>query len=268
MNGENFKKGISDITQVRMTNQQSNLVWNKLEEYTNSNPILNVKVESPWYIRSIYFATTRTGGLVLSVVFVSLVSLNSVFIAKDSLPGDTLYSLKVDVMEPLEYSFAVDSVAKNNILLTNLDKRLKEVEALDAGGRLTDSIQNDLEKRLKNDTKKILEINNNNNSKVLKKPSQESRTAINIEDSAPVPVTMMMVSESESTSSTTTEAVKNKKESRSEQLIRSTKASVERIKKIKKSNKKFLEAAEESIRKAEDSLKNIERDRESDSHSN
>ena len=246
MERENFKKGIEDIAKVRMTNQESNSVWSKLEDYANSNPIKNIKVKSPWYISSVYFATTRTGGAVLALIFVSLVSLNSVFIAKNSLPGNTLYSLKVDVMEPLEYSLTVDPISKTNLLLNNLDTRLKEVEALKTGGKLTNSIQNDLEKRLKNNTKKIAETSKN---KKTKNAVVEYSNNLNVQNSAP---TMMMTAKSISTSSP--KVVKDIRENKRQKIIRSSRESVERIKNDKKSNERLIKIAEESIKDAEDSL--------------
>jgi len=251
MERENFKKGIEDIIKVQMTEQEKKLVLGKLESYVASKPLKNINIRSPWYIRSVYFATTRTGGLVLSILFISLVSLNSVFVAKNSLPGDKLYSLKVDVMEPLEYSLTVDSVSKTNLLLNNLDTRLKEVEALQSGGRLTDSIQSDLEKRLKNNTKKIAETSNktSKNKKTKSVGVTESSSDLNIQNSAP---TMMMTAKSISTSSP--KVVKNIKENKRQKIIRSTKESVERIKKDKNSNDRLIKIAEESIKDAEDSL--------------
>ncbi len=255
MDKENFKKGIEGVREVRMSNQESNLVWEKLESYTVSNP-LNIKIKSPWYTGVVFFATSRTGAVVFSVLFVSLISVNSLFLASSSLPGDVLYPLKVDVMEPIQYTMAVDSVSKTNILLNNLDTRIKEVELLQTGGRLSGAVQTDVENRLKESTKKIVETSKNN--KIINKsknlqPKQTEDVAVKKSNE---PTMMMMVSSEIST----TTLNKEQKPSinindKAKEIIKNTRESIERIKKNRKSSKRFIEVAEKSLREAEDSLK-------------
>lgn len=270
MNEDNFKKGIEDVKLVRMTNIESNLVLEKLEDYLVLNPLKkpekNIKIKSPWYPGVMYFTTTKTGFAFLTVFIVSFISTSSLFLSKNSLPGDVLYPLKVDVMEPIRYTLAVDSISKTNVLLSNLDARLKEVEALETTGRLTDLIQNDLENRLKSNTKKIIETKNNiANIKITK------NTPVTVGDSteslrgspqtfamqASEPVVTMAVP-----SGTSTTSYSQNKENKSERLIRSTKESVERIRNMKKSNRRLVEVAEEFIRQAEDSIRNSKGDNE------
>ncbi len=257
----------------KLSSSERDLITQNLEKYTLVHPARPAKVVSTWYSSTFHFVLSRNGGLVVSILFVTIISSSSFLLAKNSLPGDTLYPLKVDVIEPLEYSLAVDSVAKTNILLSNLDTRIKEVEALEVGGKLTDSIQSDIENRLKNNTKKIAEVSNKNkivNNKTANKNtkatqvSQDTSLGENIESAEPS-LMMMAVSDTVATASPATSSEVSrrqgvKKTNKADKIIKSTKASVERIKKVKNSNKKLINIAEESIKDAENSIREMESD--------
>ncbi len=258
MNINEFKKGIEDIKSQELSSPERNFMSKNLDKYMLSHPVKVTPVRSSWYSNSFVFILSRQGWLVLSVLVLTVISSSSVFFAKNSLPGDTLYSLKVDVIEPLEYSMAVDSVAKTNILLSNLDTRIKEVEALEAGGKLTNLLQNDFENRLKNNTQKILEITNKKRIGENKAFKMEvSSTTDSVSEDVPA-VNAMMAIRSISTSTSEEKTQLKRGENKTERIIRSTKESVERIKKSKIPNKRLIDVAEESIRKAEDSIKDIE----------
>lgn len=258
MNLDNFKKGIEDIKAQKLSSSERDLLTQNLDKYVLSHPVKYKELKSPWYPSTLHFILSARGGLVLSVLILTFASSGSFFLAKNSLPGDTFYPLKVDVVEPLEYSFAVDSVSKTNILLNNLDTRLKEAEALDAGGKLTVLVQSDLENRLKINTEKILEITSKKREGNNVEPVATLKTTSDTRVQQGPEVMMMMVSSSVSTSTATSTDSGVAQESQRDRIIRSTKETIERIKKRKISNARLIDVAEESIRKAEDSIKDID----------
>ena len=95
MNEENFKKGIDELKNIRMTNAEKSRMLGK---------ILETPVESPYVKRASIFAfiyshQTRAifaGCLVLAVSFGS-----AAYSSDESLPGDFLYPIKTNFVEPV-----------------------------------------------------------------------------------------------------------------------------------------------------------------------
>lgn len=315
MDREKFYKGIEEIKNLKISNDEKSLIKSRLDFYVNQNS--QTKIQSPWY--SFSYIHTRSFAAAFSFVFVVFVGYNTFIFAEGSLPGDKLYSLKVDVIEPLQYSIAMDQVSKATLDTHNLDTRLREAELLELNGKLSDSVLADLESRINTHSESFNSIVNNadsetkidNNSDVLidfeAKLNAHSRIIDKIESvsknkggnitkikeaiinkggkseiaaksadasvmmfSATMtePVSEKVVSETKdlrvmtaSTSSVgTTTDDKNfiSKKIDTERIIKQTKDSISKVKKINNVSNKILEDAENSIKDAEEMLKNAE----------
>lgn len=168
MDREKFKKGITDIKNIKLSDNDRIIILSKLNQYVENNPI-NIKqkpVKSEWYSVSSVFTFKHISYAFVLVLLVGVGSIRAVSGAKNSLPGDGLYSLKVNVIEPIEYTMAVGTVAKATVESKNLTERLVEAEALASQGRLTESSSMDIENRVKKhvDTFSTLVANSNNDS--------------------------------------------------------------------------------------------------------
>lgn len=158
MDREKFYKGIEDIKGIGMNENEKFLLKSRLDIYIKNNTPKSVLV-SPWY--SFNVIHSRSFGAVFSLMLVVLVGYNTFIFAENSLPGDKLYSLKVDVIEPIQYSIALDQVSKANLDVHNFDTRLREAELLEVSGKLSDTVLVDLENRINSHSESFNLIVNN-----------------------------------------------------------------------------------------------------------
>lgn len=78
------------------------------------------------------------------LVFMSSVA----YAAEQSLPGESFYGLKVNVIEPVSVAFSLTSETKVNRRADILEQRLRETETLVAQGKLTPQLQASVEARV------------------------------------------------------------------------------------------------------------------------
>lgn len=150
MERDKFKKGIEDIKNIKLPVNKKAVVLARLNSYIKENPVsINIPVKSSWYNKIEVFAFSKFSYITATFLIFSLFGISAFYEAEQSLPGDNLYSLKVDVIEPLKYTMTVGTVAKANIQSENLASRLLEAEILASQGKLTDSKGEEIESRLK-----------------------------------------------------------------------------------------------------------------------
>jgi hypothetical protein len=153
MNNSKFDILIQDMQKHRMTSDEKTDVYNRalsaIEsiESTHENllhvhkPVQSTFV-SAWttYIHERKFVPT------LIMASLLLVTGGTSLFAESALPGDYLYSLKLNVNEEIQGLVAVTPEAKAKFTLEVTDKRLKEVALLSSQGKLDES------------TRKIIEV--------------------------------------------------------------------------------------------------------------
>ncbi len=145
-----FKKGINDIKQISLSSLEKERVFDNLKRYTYKSEVDTrySSVKSPW--SSVF--VSRLSYVTVMFLVLGFSSVGVLNFAKRSLPGDRLYSLKVDVIEPLQYKMAVGEVAKANVESQSLNQRLLEVETLESQGKLTEESHSKIENLLKKHT--------------------------------------------------------------------------------------------------------------------
>jgi hypothetical protein len=141
-----FKKGINDIKKFGMSMSEKDFVHKKLEDYIESTS--HLKIKSPFF--STHFFFVRLTPVLAVFIVMILAGTNTYVLSKNSLPGDFLYPIKVNLVEPLKYKVASTPVLKANAHLQSLDNRLREAEVLLSQGRLSTDFQASLESKLKN----------------------------------------------------------------------------------------------------------------------
>lgn len=144
MNKDLFKKGIKDVKNVRMTHEERSRLFQSISNYAgieNVTPQKNII----WYKNDWSILFRRTGALALIVFFFSVTAI--VFASSSSLPGDLLYPIKVNVIEPIKGSTAITQAAKIEWEAEKANTRLQEAEDLSKEGKLNDTNRKEIEDR-------------------------------------------------------------------------------------------------------------------------
>src|SRR5689334_12065410 len=99
MESDKFQKGIDELKKVGLPAGQKQVVFNRLNFYTNEKPVLNSPAPSHFWSIFSYSRQLSYATLAIVVVFGS----GGILVAsKNSLPGELLYPVKVNVSEPLQ----------------------------------------------------------------------------------------------------------------------------------------------------------------------
>ncbi|MEQ1499763.1 MAG: DUF5667 domain-containing protein [Parcubacteria group bacterium] len=175
-----FKKGIKDIKQIGLTLDEKERILANLNVHINEKSLIvnKEKIVSPWT----NFLFSRASYAIVAVLVLGISSVNIFSGAANSLPGDKLYSLKVDFIEPLQYTLAVGDVSRAQLQSENLNQRLLEVEKLESEGRLTNESQvivGDLIKKHTDSFNTIVSKETNTNAIVVEDTKVDFEAKIN-----------------------------------------------------------------------------------------
>ena len=107
-------------------------------------------IKSPWTVYSFSsLINPHRCVSAVAVVIIVLVAGNSAVLASyEALPGDTLYPIKVGVVEPIRVALASTPVAKAEVHAELVQTRLQEAETLAARGRLTPAREQEIQERI------------------------------------------------------------------------------------------------------------------------
>ena len=133
MKNFNVEKGIEQLKKVQMTAMEKSAILKRILEP------LPRSVPSPWTLYSfkVWIERNRLVAVVTVIVLTLAVSgANITFAAKGSLPGDLLYPIKTDVIEPTEGALAVTPAAQAKFNASVANTRLQEAQTLAAQGNL------------------------------------------------------------------------------------------------------------------------------------
>lgn len=114
---------------LELTSEERSLMRSELERLTNAPATVMVAVPSPF---AFLFDPPKAFAFALLVLIIGGGSTS--LAATGSLPGDTLYGVKLGVNERLERALAVSSEAKADVEVRHAQERLQEVELLAAKG--------------------------------------------------------------------------------------------------------------------------------------
>ncbi len=150
-----FNKALQDIHKISMTPAEKQAVLARIKESRNTISDTPVAVypspvKSPWTTFS-FSSWIRTHRFVTGVAAFLIVAISSnsiVLAANEALPGDALYTLKVNVAEPIRVALAVDPVKKAEIQTSFVQARFEEAEVLAARGELDDEKEKEISDRI------------------------------------------------------------------------------------------------------------------------
>ncbi len=132
---EQFNKAQKTFSKKSLSDTQKHTMLSNI--YTESKVTITKPVVSPL---SSYFIFFRQKAFVAVAVMVLLVSGTS-YASAQSLPGDLLYGIKVNVIEPIGLAIRFSEESKNEYKISLLQKRIEELEELKQGGKLNEDSQ-------------------------------------------------------------------------------------------------------------------------------
>jgi len=157
---------LKKIKEIKLTDPEKKMLFDRIQNIIrdlpgNENIDLNYRVKSPYYKFS-FFLEKKYVRVGLMSAFILLLSSATAFASLDTLPGDLLYGVKVNVVEKASdiISFSPASKAKNDSV--KIDKRIDEFEKLAEKGKLTEEnskkLEEDITKHLGDFDSNIQEI--------------------------------------------------------------------------------------------------------------
>jgi hypothetical protein len=137
-------------TQVSLSDSERERMKRVLSEYVAMKPMRNAplarRAPLSYMFMSVYaFSRKSVAALLIAGILFSGAGVS--FAAENALPGDALYSLKVDVNEPIVAALSVSSESKALWNAERAERRLEEAAKLASDDRLTDTLKEELEQQ-------------------------------------------------------------------------------------------------------------------------
>ncbi len=152
-----FKKLISNAKKIDLSPEKKDSIRARLQNFIDLTPI---QQKNPQPLRSKYYISSFSilnMSKVVSFVLIILITGGSTisYASEDTLPGDTLYTVKVNFKEPIEEGLAFGPQAKLEVKTKQVEKRLTEAQVLIKKNDLTPEKHKEVEARVE---KKVEEI--------------------------------------------------------------------------------------------------------------
>lgn len=166
MNNKNLKNFIKSLKNISLSQKEKDVLRYRISEFISYHPIRNnISIRKKSFYFSIFTFRTLSKGLALVLVFVTIVGGTGVSYASTSaLPGDRLYSVKVNVTERIEERLAVSPESKVNVQSAHVERRLNEAQRLVQENRLSpqtkEIVRTNLERNVQNVTRTIENLKN------------------------------------------------------------------------------------------------------------
>lgn len=127
-----MKKFIKILKSISLSQKEKDVLRYKIEQFISFNPIRN-EIHVPK--KSFYFSifTFRALGKAVSLVLIALIVVGGTgvsYASTDSLPGDKLYNVKINVNEKIEEKLAFSTEAKVVVQTQKVERRLTEAQKL------------------------------------------------------------------------------------------------------------------------------------------
>ncbi|MFA6297409.1 MAG: DUF5667 domain-containing protein [Candidatus Paceibacterota bacterium] len=160
-------------------------------------------IKSPYVFVSSFVSAYHKKAIAMAVmVLVILASGGTSYAAESSLPGDTLYNVKININEGIQTLVAIGPDAKAKVGVDRTNKRLAEAETLSKQGRLNKENQAIIETNIKNHTNDIKEniatLASENATATVKQVVSELKTSLDVHEAVLATISSSTVSTSTS----------------------------------------------------------------------
>jgi hypothetical protein len=145
MNNNNIEKDIQSIKDIALESTIKKALRARLLRYAKNNPTVAKPIPSPFW----YLAFSRRYVYVLgSVAGVFILSFGTALVSANTVPGDLLYPVKVNIVEPVKDTFAITASQKASRESKKVIERIKEAEKLTEEGNFTSEHKEEIEKKI------------------------------------------------------------------------------------------------------------------------
>lgn len=134
-----FNNLIKAIKSEKMTEEEKTSIRFRVETFANNNPIKSspspyLKI-SPYFSKFSFANLGKTVGVALLLAIIGVGGLT--YASASALPGDLLYSIKINIKEKIEEKLAFTMEEKNTVKYKKIETRFKEVETLIKENKIT-----------------------------------------------------------------------------------------------------------------------------------
>lgn len=160
-------------------------------------------ITSPYSFVSSFVSAYHKKAIAMAVmILVILASGGTSYAAESSLPGDTLYNVKVNINEGIQTLVAIGPDAKAKVGVDRTSKRLAEAETLSKQGRLNKDTKAIIETNIKNHTNDIKEniatLASENATATVKQVVADLKVSLDVHEAALATISSSTVSTSTS----------------------------------------------------------------------
>ncbi len=161
-----MKKFIQVLKSIKLSEKEKDVLRHKIEEFISFNPIRH-ELHIPK--KSFYFSifTFRALGKAVALVLIAIIVVGGSgvsYASTDSLPGDKLYNVKINVNEKIEEKLAFSTEAKVVVQTQKVERRLTEAQKLvekeDFSPEKKEIVKANLEKNVHEVTESIENLKN------------------------------------------------------------------------------------------------------------
>ncbi|HPS21561.1 MAG TPA: hypothetical protein PLO44_02020 [Candidatus Paceibacterota bacterium] len=151
---EQFNNLITKIRNEKMTENEKAAIWFRVETFAKNNPVGSSKlVKYPYFSAHHFFTAGKVFATSILLVVFGFGGLS--YSSASSLPGDLLYSIKINVNEKIEEKLTFTPEKKINLRKKRIETRLTEVESLIKENKVTKKNREIVEKNIKVEKEKI-----------------------------------------------------------------------------------------------------------------
>lgn len=145
-NDNNIEKIFDDFKKISLTEAERTAMFSRVDKFVAAYPAKSAKPVATPYFSWSFFAVHTKGLAFAMVIFIILGSTSAA--AQYSLPGEALYSVKVNINEEVRSFFALGEVAKAKFESKRAKERLKEASVLARNGKLSGEVKEEIEVKL------------------------------------------------------------------------------------------------------------------------
>ncbi len=178
MDQDKFYKGIEDLKKIGLSAEQKQIIFNRLNYYA-ANKTEEKTINKQKNFWSLFLYSGQFSYIALAVVV--LIGGGLVVASDNSLPGELLYTLKVNVREPLQGVATFGTASKVSWEAEKVQTRLEEVEVLAAQGKLNASVREEAQNRLDKQTRSFYKVAEDSEEKNIKEAKKTGIVQLDLE---------------------------------------------------------------------------------------
>ena len=143
---KNNAEKINNASEIYLNGEEKSIIRKSLSDFISAHP-----APSPYINRFMFWTREKKYLVPTALGIVLLLGVGASALAGNTLPGDVLYPIKINVNEKLESMLATTPKAVAQVGITQAVRRLTEAEALQSKGELSTSTAIEINNSFNND---------------------------------------------------------------------------------------------------------------------